>query len=67
MADDGNGRAELPILRVRLAPLMLKALEAYAARLGTNTSQAARDCLASALMERGVWPPLEEPAEPGST
>ena len=42
---------------MRMPPLMLRALEAWAAEMGTNRSHAFRDCLASALRERGHWPP----------
>ncbi|MBM4369647.1 MAG: hypothetical protein FJ102_25785 [Deltaproteobacteria bacterium] len=50
----------LPTLRARVPRPMLAAVERAAVASGTTVSAAARELLALALAQRGLWPPAVE-------
>ncbi len=55
-----SGRKEdtrLPVLRVRVSPALIQALDSAADRTGQSRSATLRELLYLGLAERGVWPP----------
>ena len=49
--------SRLPVLRTRVPPPMLEAVEAAAEASQTSLSATLRELLAGALASRGLWPP----------
>jgi hypothetical protein len=49
--------ARLPVLRTRVPPPMLDAVEAAAELNGATVSATIRELVAVALAARGLWPP----------
>lgn len=49
--------SRLPVLRARVPPPMLEAVEAAAEASQTSLSATLRELLAGALTARGLWPP----------